>query len=603
MNIPFINSSRQNLINFKYCFFIIVLGSLVYGNHLQNPFQFDTVAYVNNQHRLDNIEEQLNINFLKKQLSQRGLFQISVAFNAYLDGFRPLGYHLFNLIFHLINSLLLYFITFKAWVYFKLGRLHPKECEIRSISLLTAALFLLHPIQTESVVYIMSRSEVLAATFFLNAFLLFQLCLDRSRPTKTRLKIFACFLIPVAFILGFSVKQTVITLPMMLLLYFICGQSSDSLLIKILNKWKWVIGAIFLIGLFFLFQKLLTDESFLIGPSTAGQDIGRLNYMLTQPSVILFYYFKLFLFPINLNVDPDIQIITYWWSWKFWSGLVAIFGAIYFSYRIKETRFLFFLVLWFLIVISPSSSIITLNDLAAEHRVYLASYAYYAIVVILIYKLSHLVFPENSNKRNFLLLNVSILILIIFFLLTNQRNKIWTSEVMLWSDTLKKSPKKIRPMINLARAYTTVQNYDSAITYYEKVMALNPNIFATNFNLGNLYLKKGREKDAIRLLQTAAILGPYIPEVHGLLGEIYLQKKQIDLAQFHLKRAVEIKPNYAIAMKNLGIISYFYLKKYKKAIVYFSRSLSINPNQTDADNIRLLINQLKNSIINQEGSG
>ena len=151
-------------------------------------------------------------------------------------------------------------------------------------------------------------------------------------------------------------------------------------------------------------------------------------------------------------------------------------------------------------------------------------------------------------------------------------------------------------MINLARAHTTVKNYDSAITYYEKVMALNPNIFATNFNLGTLYFKKGREKDAIRLLQTAAILGPYIPEVHGLLGEIYLQKKQIDLAQFHLKRAVEIKPNYAIAMKNLGIINYFHLKKYKKAVVYFSRSLSINPNQTDADNIRLLINQFKNSI-------
>ena len=146
-------------------------------------------------------------------------------------------------------------------------------------------------------------------------------------------------------------------------------------------------------------------------------------------------------------------------------------------------------------------------------------------------------------------------------------------------------------MINLARAHTTVGTYDLAVYYYEKVMDLNPNIFAVNFNLGNLYLKRGREEDALRLFQTAVILAPNIPEVHGLLGEIYLQKKKIKLAEFHLKRAVEIRPNYALAMRNLGIVNYFHLKNPKKAAIYFSRSLSIDPNQDDADNIRILINQ------------
>ena len=189
-------------------------------------------------------------------------------------------------------------------------------------------------------------------------------------------------------------------------------------------------------------------------------------------------------------------------------------------------------------------------------------------------------------------MNICILISIIFFLLTIQRNKVWTSEILLWDDALKKSPKKIRPMINLARAHTKVGSFDLAVDYYEKVMDQNPNIFATNFNLGNLYLKRGREKDALHLFKTAAILAPHIPEVHGLLGEIYLQKKHIKLAEFHLKRAVEIKPNYATAMRNLGIINYFHLKKLKEAAVYFARSLSIDPNQDDADNIRALINEV-----------
>jgi len=593
MNTPIIHSIQRYRINIQCCILLLVLGSLVYWNHLQNPFQFDTVAYINNEHRLDNIDEQLDINFLKKQVFQRGLLQISIALNARLDGIRPLGYHLVNLVLHLINSLLIYFITCKAWHYFRLGGYHPKECEIHLISLFTAMLFLLHPIQTESVVYIMSRSEVFAGTFYLSAFFLFQTCFDQENPSKRGLKVFAFLFIPIAFVLGFSVKQTVITLPMMLFLYFALGKSPDSLLLRFLNKRKLEIGFVLTIILFLLFKKLLTDESFLIGPSTAGQDIGRLNYIFTQPSVILFYYLKLIIFPINLNLDPDIQLVTQWWSWRFWSGFVAIAGSFYFSYRVKETRFLFFLVLWFLIVISPSSSIITLSDLAAEHRTYLASYAIYAILAIIIYIISQLAFSGRSKKRKFLLLIVSILISVLFCSLTIQRNKIWASEVSLWSDTLKKSPNKIRPMINLARAHTTVGTFDLAVDYYEKVMALNPNIFATNFNLGNLYLKNGREKDALDLLKTAALLGPKIPEVHGLLGEIYLQKKQIKLAESHLKQAVEIKPNYASAMRNLGIIYYFHLRKPKEASVYFSRSLSIDPLQAEADNIRILINQTK----------
>ena len=174
-------------------------------------------------------------------------------------------------------------------------------------------------------------------------------------------------------------------------------------------------------------------------------------------------------------------------------------------------------------------------------------------------------------------------------MLTIQRNKIWISEVSLWSDTLKKSPKKIRPIINLAQAYSKIGKFDLAIEYYEKAQTLNPNIFATNYNLANLYLEKGREEDGLKLLKRAVLIRPKMAEVHGLLGEIYLKQKKIKLAELHLKRAVESKSDYALAMRNLGIIYYFHLKKPKKAAVLFSRALSIDPNQKEADNIRTLI--------------
>ena len=585
--------------HFSSCLFILVLGGLVYGNHLQNPFQFDTVAYITNHHRLDNINEQLNINYLWKEFIHRGLLQISLAFNVHLDGFRTFGYHLINMLLHLINSVLVYFVTLGIWSYLGSINSQSKDDETRFVALFTAVFFLIHPIQTESVVYIMSRSEVFAATFYLSSFLLFQIYVVRDRPIKTAFKILVLFLISTAFILGFSVKQTVITLPLMLLLYFIFGQESESTSIRWLKRRKWGIGFIIMIGVSLLFHKLLTDELFLIGESTAGEDIGRLNYMLTQPTVIFYYYFKLLLFPINLNIDPDIQLITNWWSWKFITSLTGIAGLVYFCCRAKENRILLYFICWFLIVLSPSSSIITLSDLAAEHRTYLASYSFYAVLAYCVYKVPQLVLPNHSTRCKNIILVISIFVSIIFSGLTIQRNKIWASEVLLWNDTVNKSPQKIRPVINLGHAYTTAGNVDLAIKYFEKALALNPNIFATNYNLGNLYLKRGGEEDALRLLQTAALIRPKIPETHELLGEIYLKRKQIELAEFHLKRAVEIKPDYAISMRNLGLIYYFHLNKPEEAAAYFSRALSIDPNQKQADIIRILIKKIRKQIRSQ----
>ena len=594
MNTSMQHYARCGNNNIRSCIFIIILGIIVYGNHLQNPFQFDTVVYIVNNHTLDNVSEILDINFFKSNIfKNRGLLQISLALNAHLDGFRTFSYHLVNLILHLTNALLVYFITRRIWCYFGSWGDHMQKNDIHAICLFTAMLFLLHPIQTESVIYTMGRSEVFSGTFYLSAFLLFQVCNDKKNPPKIKFKVLALLLIPAIFLLGFSVKQTLVTLPMILVLYFFLGRDPGSFSINILNKWKWEIGIISTIGLSVLFYKLFNDESFLIGPSNAGENIGRLNYILTQPSVLLSYYLKLFFFPINLNIDPDIQIVTQWWSWRFYSGIVVIIVAIFSAYRIKETRAPLFFIFWFLIVMSPSSSIITLNDLAAEHRTYLALYSLCAVFAFFIYRMPCLVFRNYPEKSRTIIFTISISIIILFSIITIQRNQIWASEVTLWNDTLKKSPNKIRPIINLAHAYTTFGSFDLAIRYYEKAMSINSKIFSTNYNLGNLYLESAREEEAIGLLETAALIRPNNLEVNVLLGEVYLKRKTVDRAEFYFKKALELNPNYALAMRNLGIIYYFYLKKNKEAAVYFSRSLSINPNQQGADNIRTLIKQIK----------
>lgn len=572
------------------CLLIVILGIIIYGDHLKNSFQFDSVAYIVNNQNLQNPSENLSFEFWERGLFSRSLLQMSLAVNALLGDTLPFGYHLFNLMFHIFNALFLLFITEKICRKFFRVPQDLSVDNIRVISLFTAVLFLCHPLQTESVVYIMSRSEVLSATFYLGGFYLFQSCFERGRPASTAVKlVWILPLILALFLLGFSVKQTLITLPAVLLLYSLCQCGAESRAIRFLKRWRWVFAGILFLAGALLLRKLLMDETFLIGPSNPEEMVGRKNYMLSQPSVLIFYYLKLLLFPFNLNIDSDIPVVTHLFSWRFLGPFIGIGGLIYLTARAAGSRIYLFCVCWFLILLSPSSSIVTLHDLAAEHRTYLAAYGFDLLLAIGLFQLVHtgLRFQERTKRAT------------VFFLLavltsslgmtTVKRNLVWRSERTLWEDTRKKSPRLLRPLINLGRAYGEAGDTGKAIYYYEKSLEKAPAVFAPNYNLGDLYLAKGRMREALKLFQRAEKLDPGIPEVYGKLGEIYLDEKKFELAERYFKKAVELNPKYPSALRNLGILNYFHLNRPQQGIAYFSRSLTLKPDQPQAEDIRQLI--------------
>jgi len=300
---------------------IILLGILLYAHHLHHPFQFDSLGAIKENPRLNDPTQLFSLEFFVREYFDRGLLQMSLALNATLGGVNSFGYHLANLLIHLINSILVFCVTRRMMETFSSSVPIINERQIRGVSLLAAIIFLSHPLQTESVIQVISRSELLAATFYLGAFLIFQNSLklqapptgsgkgptkefkrksngiahrEQAPPTGSGgNKIGAAICILVLFICGFSVKQTLVTLPAMLLIYYLCGVGARSKIAAWLNKWRWILGIIALFGLTLLFRKLLADETFLTGPSNAGEWIGRKNYLLTQPSVLIFYYLKL----------------------------------------------------------------------------------------------------------------------------------------------------------------------------------------------------------------------------------------------------------------------------------------------------------------------
>ena len=578
--------SQALLSQLGYCLLISLLGVLFFSNHLNNPFQFDSVAYIVNNANLKNPETLLSFEFWKKEFLARGLLRISLALNAYLDDFRPFGYHIFNLVFHILNALLLFFVLEKSLRRFGMEAVGWGSKRIRSVSFFSAVFFLCHPIQTESVIYIMSRSEVIASTFYLAGFLLFQQLLERSSTSHLQYGLYFLSIFLIALV-GFSVKQIVATLPSIMILYYLCSCPDHSPALQFLKKWRWAITGIIAGVAGFLFYKLLTDETFLIGPSRPEEMVGRAKYMLSQPSVIVFYYLKMLLFPMNLNIDPDIAVVTSFLSWNFLLPMFCIAFLLLCSLKVFKTRFVFFFLCWFFIILSPSSSIVTLHDLAAEHRTYLASAG---IFILFACGVAEVTCRWGETRP----LNIT-LIFCVFALgiMTMKRNAVWQSELSLWQDTHQKSPHKLRPLINLARAHSLEGNSEKAIQYYQESLVKGPGVFATNYNLGALYLEKGLVTDALRHFQLASRIEPEIPEPFAKLGEIYLWQKNFKLADSYFKRAVELNPRSSKVFKNLGVVNFYHLNRPKQGLAYFTRSLNLDPGQPEADKIRELLAQSK----------
>ena len=578
--------SQALLSQLGYCLLISLLGVLFFSNHLNNPFQFDSVAYIVNNANLKNPETLLSFEFWKKEFLARGLLRISLALNAYLDGFRPFGYHIFNLAFHILNALLLFFVLEKSLRRFGMEAVGWVSKRIRSVSFFSAVFFLCHPIQTESVIYIMSRSEVIASTFYLAGFLLFQQLLERSSTSHLQYGLYFLSIFLIALV-GFSVKQIVATLPAIMILYYLCSCPDHSPALQFLKKWRWAITGIIAGVAGFLFYKLLTDETFLIGPSRPEEMVGRAKYMLSQPSVIVFYYLKMLLFPMNLNIDPDIAVVTSLLSWNFLLPMFCIAFLLLCSLKVFKTRFVFFFLCWFFIILSPSSSIVTLHDLAAEHRTYLASAG---IFILFACGVAEVTCRWGETRP----LNIT-LIFCVFALgiMTMKRNAVWQSELSLWQDTHQKSPHKLRPLINLARAHSLEGNSEKAIQYYQESLVKGPGVFATNYNLGALYLEKGLVTDALRHFQLASRIEPEIPEPFAKLGEISLSQKNFKLADSYFKRAVELNPRSSKVFKNLGVVNFYHLNRPKQGLAYFTRSLNLDPGQPEADKIRELLAQSK----------
>ncbi len=387
-------------------FLISAIATIIYSNSFDCTFHFDDQpAIVENYaiHRFD----------LKEMFSSnRPVLEITLAANYYFGKLNVFGYHLVNLLLHISNGIMLYFILFQTA---NLPSLKEKYGErAYRIALYASLIFIAHPIQTQAVTYIISRSSVLATTFYLLSLFLFIKAFaaesreqraeslelraesEEQRVKNSTLQAPRSLLFLGAFFascLGMGTKQIVATLPLMLLIYdFFFLSNGDFKALKQRCLSHIAMFSTIAITIYLSASGLQQFISFDYAKGVQmpySESVTSFQYFMTQLHVIP-YYIKLLFIPTNLNLDYDwpitrsIDLPTV----LFFILLAAIVAFAVWAYR--RARLLSFGIIWFFITLSVTSSFVVIYDVIFEHRLYLPSIGFAIFAAVFISKISSL---------------------------------------------------------------------------------------------------------------------------------------------------------------------------------------------------------------------
>jgi hypothetical protein len=383
-------------------FLISAIATIIYSNSFDCTFHFDDQpAIVENYaiHRFD----------LKEifSSSNRPVLEITLAVNYYFGKLNVFGYHLVNLLLHISNGIMLYFILFQTA---NLPSVKEKYGErAYRIALYASLIFIAHPIQTQAVTYIISRSSVLATTFYLLSLFLFIKAFQKSSKLKAQSS--KVYLIGAFFAscLGMGTKQIVASLPLMLLIYdffFLSNGDFKALKQRCLSHiamFSTIAIAIYLSasGL----QKFVSFDYAKGVQMPYSESVTSFQYFMTQLHVIP-YYIKLLFIPTNLNLDYDWPITMHldFTTVLFFILLAAIVAFAVWAYR--RARLLSFGIIWFFVTLSVTSSFVVIYDVIFEHRLYLPSIGFAIFAAVFISKISSL--KNQSHKATKIIILVSL---------------------------------------------------------------------------------------------------------------------------------------------------------------------------------------------------
>lgn len=473
----------------------------------------------------------------------------------------PHIYHSVNLILHLINCLLVY------WLFILLSR-------NTLIAFAVALLFGIHPLHVESVAWISERKDLLYSLFFLLS-LIFYIYYRHSDQKKTIILKYY-FLSILAFFLSLLSKPMAVSLPIILILI-------DFLFYTPLKV------KVFAEKIPFFFLSLTFGIIAVLGQQAAGATSSKSTFRLVENLLIachgiILYFYKLII-PINLSaIYPYPKSIMSSCIFSPYILLIILSGVIF---SLKYTRKILFGFLFFIVTILPVLKLVPIGyAMIADRYTYIPYLGIFYIIAV---------FGCWLYKRNNLLKHILIIsfitVSILFGYMTWQRCYVWKDAISLWSDIIEKC-ENVPPVAynNRGETYRTMRHPGKAIDDFTKAIAIDTNYSSAYLNRGTIYHELGNSDKAIKDYHKALKADPNLRQAYNNLGNLYLNMGYLNLAISNYNSALTIMPNFSEPY-NGRALAYARSGFPDKAISDYSSSITFNPYHDKAYSNRGLIYQ------------
>lgn len=565
--------------NILFILILITVATVIYSNHFYNAFHFDDSHTIENNIYIRDIKniplffkDGTTFSSLPSNQSYRPVVSASLAIDYKLgNGYDLFYFHLSTFILFLIQGILLFFFFYKI-----LELSYPNKYNYY-ISAFATLWYIVHPANAETINYIIARSDVQSTFFVILAFVMYQYSAVSRK--------YLLYLIPVA--IGALAKPPSIMFAPMLLVYILLFEKQTDLL-NIFSKenFKKLLSTIYKTLPVFIFCALLYVFIDKLTPASwQSGGFSRWNYLITQPFVIL-YYFTTFFLPFGLSADTDWQPLQSIMDMRFFVGMLFLFFLLFVSFwfsKNEKLRPITFGILWFLLALVPSSSIIPFAEVMNDHRVFfpyigLALAVCYFIAIVLM-KLNKQVLQKSFFR--FAVVSGSLVLLVGYSYGTYQRNIVWQSEESLWYDVTVKSPKNGRGLMNYGLSKMRIGDYATAEKYFFEALPLLPYYSFLHVNIAVLKNATGDSQTAEQYFNNAIQYGPGYPDTWFFYGKFLFDKGRYADAIPNLEKAIELAPAHVSARSALMNV-YNRTAQWEKLRVLAENTLQIIPDNEEA---------------------
>ena len=512
---------------------LLAVVTLVYANSLWNQFTWDDELYITTNPQVTQFSWRALLAPNRVTNVFRPFTFVTFAFNWALGGAHPFAFHLVNLSLHAAVTLLLYFL---------LCALLEEVAHGKTIALVAATLFAVHPIHTEAVTSIVGRPELLAAGFLLAAWILH--LRDRQIPALL------CFSLALL-----SKESAAAFLPLVVVGDYARG------------KWKPPLRYASIAGLTALYLGVLWKvQGGRFGqPGIALLDnpLGSLSakWRILNALRVAWKYLALQLYPAVLSCDYSFKQIPMYKDWRHTLpaalGAAVVLAAWLWAVKHRKSEWVLAGGIYLAAFATTANILIPTGTILGERLAYLPS-AGFCLLLAIAWTWAFNVRPQSREQT----MVVALLVLVVAALgaRTVIRNRDWKDNPTLFAAAVRASPNSAKAHLNLASAYRNEQRLDLAQGEFETVLRIYPNHPDALASYGLVEFQLGNYTDAERMMKQALYTSkrdnPNYDSMAVNLAALWMQTGDNFDAVDLLNREIAESPGYARAWANRAVIRY-----------------------------------------------